>query len=123
MSANFRKMIFLAIACFLFNAFVPVTAHASGMLPETSVVIINEADGEASMNVKNTDANATLLYTSIQNLPEDKENLLVVTPPVARVEPDETQLFCKARSRSRRNASSALFSKASRSSQKMVASR
>jgi len=92
MSANFRKMIFLAIACFLFNAFVPVTTHASGMLPETSVVIINEADGEASMNVKNTDANATLLYTSIQNLPEDKENLLVVTPPVARVEPDETQL-------------------------------
>lgn len=92
MCANSRKLFFLAVACFLSNAFIPVTAHASGMLPETSVVIVNEADGEASMNVKNTDANATLLYTSIQNLPEDKENLLVVTPPVARVEPDETQL-------------------------------
>lgn len=92
MCANFRKLIVLAVACFLSNAFIPATAHASGMLPETSVVIVNEADGEASMNVKNTDANATLLYTSIQNLPEDKENLLVVTPPVARVEPDETQL-------------------------------
>jgi len=67
-------------------------AHASGMLPETSVVIVNEADGEASMNVKNTDATPTLLYTSLQNLPEDKETLLVVTPPVARVDPDETQL-------------------------------
>lgn len=67
-------------------------AHASGMLPETSVVIVNEADGEASMNVKNTDATPTLLYTSLQNLPEDRESLLVVTPPVARVDPDETQL-------------------------------
>lgn len=92
MCTNFRKLLFLAVACFLSNAVMPVAAYASGMLPETSVVIINEADGEASMNVKNTDANATLLYTSIQNLPEDKENLLIVTPPVARVEPDETQL-------------------------------
>ncbi|MFL9927537.1 fimbria/pilus chaperone family protein [Herbaspirillum lusitanum] len=70
----------------------PAPAGASGMLPETSVVIVNEADGESSINVKNTDATATLLYTSIQNLPEDKDNLLVVSPPVARVEPDETQL-------------------------------
>lgn len=77
----------LALAC----TALP-TARASGMLPETSVVIVNEADGEASMNVKNTDAAATLLYTSIQNLPEDKEPLLVVSPPVARVEPDQTQL-------------------------------
>ncbi len=44
------------------------------------------------MNVKNTDATPTLLYTSLQNLPEDRESLLVVTPPVARVDPDETQL-------------------------------
>ncbi|MFJ9449803.1 fimbria/pilus chaperone family protein [Herbaspirillum sp. NPDC101397] len=92
MCAIVKKLIFLVVAGFLSNAFFLSMAHASGMLPETSVVIINEADGEASMNVKNTDANATLLYTSIQNLPEDKENLLVVTPPVARVEPDETQL-------------------------------
>lgn len=68
------------------------SASASGMLPETSVVIINEADGEASMNVTNTDATTALLYTSVQNLPEDKESLLVVTPPVARVDAGETQL-------------------------------
>ena len=92
MCAIFKKLSFLAVAGLLSNAFFLSSVHASGMLPETSVVIINEADGEASMNVKNTDANATLLYTSIQNLPEDKENLLVVTPPVARVEPEETQL-------------------------------
>lgn len=70
----------------------PPAAWASGMLPETSVVIINEADGESTMNVKNTDPAATLLHTSIQHLPEDKEPLVVVSPPVARVEADQTQL-------------------------------
>lgn len=86
------KRVLLALITCLPCLIVAHVTYASGMLPETSVVIINEADGEASMNVKNTDASATLLYTSIQNLPEDKENLVVVTPPVTRVEPDETQL-------------------------------
>lgn len=79
---------FLALLALLTGA----PAQASGMLPETSVVIVNEDDGETSMNVKNTDPNPTLLYTSVQNLPEDKELLVVVSPPVARVEPDQTQL-------------------------------
>ena len=85
----------LLLACLALCGLQAATApavQASGMLPETSVVIVNEADGEASMNVKNTDPTATLLYTSIQNLPEDKEPLLVVSPPVARVEPEQTQL-------------------------------
>lgn len=86
-----QRLFQLTLAPLLFGA-ATLTASASGMLPETSVVIVNEADGEASMNVKNTDAAATLLYTSIQNLPEDKEALVVVSPPVARVEPDQTQL-------------------------------
>ncbi|WP_034291931.1 fimbria/pilus chaperone family protein [Herbaspirillum sp. RV1423] len=92
MRAKSGNPVSLVVSAFLSSLFLVNAAHGSGMLPETSVVIVNEADGEASMNVKNTDAAATLLYTSIQNLPEDKENLLVVTPPVARVEPDETQL-------------------------------
>ncbi|MBP0596592.1 fimbria/pilus periplasmic chaperone [Herbaspirillum sp. LeCh32-8] len=86
-----RRLLHAGLAALLLGA-VSLDAAASGMLPETSVVIVNEADGEASMNVKNTDAVATLLYTSLQNLPEDKEPLLVVSPPVARVEPDQTQL-------------------------------
>ncbi|CAB3743351.1 fimbria/pilus chaperone family protein [Achromobacter kerstersii] len=69
------------------------TAAAAGMQPETSVVILNEADGEASINVKNTDGLASLLYSTIEDIPEDKDTLVVVTPPVARVEPGETQLI------------------------------
>ncbi|MGV8889717.1 MAG: fimbria/pilus chaperone family protein [Pseudomonas sp.] len=67
-------------------------SQAAGMVPETSVVLINVADGEGTINVTNTDSQAALLYTSLQNLPEDQENLVVATPPVARVEAGEKQL-------------------------------
>ncbi|WP_372437185.1 fimbria/pilus chaperone family protein [Pseudomonas chlororaphis subsp. aureofaciens] len=69
-----------------------VPAQASGVLPESSVVIINEADGEATMNVKNTESIPLLLHTAIQNLPEDQELLVVAVPPVSRVEAQDSQL-------------------------------
>lgn len=67
-------------------------AMATGMQPETSVVILYEAEGEASINVKNTDSGTALLYSTIENIPEDTESLVVLTPPVTRVEAGETQL-------------------------------
>ncbi|MHC8375396.1 fimbria/pilus chaperone family protein [Pseudomonas sp. MDT1-16] len=67
-------------------------SQAAGMVPETSVVLINVADGEGTINVTNTDSQAALLYTSLENLPEDQESLVVATPPVARVEAGEKQL-------------------------------
>ncbi len=78
----------ILIAC-LFGA---GAAYAMGVVPETSVVIVDEADGEGAISVKNTDAVPTLLYTTIRHLPEDPAELLVVTPPVARVEPGASQL-------------------------------
>lgn len=66
--------------------------RADGMLPETSVVIVNEADGEASINVRNSDPKPSLLHVTLQDIPEDNEALLFVTPPVSRVEPGESQL-------------------------------
>lgn len=68
------------------------TSQAAGMVPEVSVVLINVSDGEGVINVTNTDSQAALLYTSLEDLPEDQENLIVVTPPVARVEAGEKQL-------------------------------
>ncbi|NWB43555.1 fimbria/pilus periplasmic chaperone [Pseudomonas sp. E6002] len=66
--------------------------YATGMQPETSVVILYEAEGETSINVKNTDGTPALLYSTIENIPEDTEPLVVLTPPVTRVEAGETQL-------------------------------
>nr|WP_123716484.1 fimbria/pilus chaperone family protein [Pseudomonas poae] len=67
-------------------------ATADGMLPETTVVMLYEAQGEATINIKNTDAMPALLHSVIENIPEDMEPLLIVTPPITRVEAGETQL-------------------------------
>lgn len=67
-------------------------AVADGMLPETSVVILYEEQGEATINIKNTDAAPALLHSVVENVPEDVEPLLIVTPPITRVEAGETQL-------------------------------
>lgn len=62
------------------------------MQPETTVVILYEENGEATINVKNTDSAPALLHSVIENLPEDPEPLLIVTPPITRVEAGDTQL-------------------------------
>lgn len=67
------------------------SAHATGVVPETSVVIVEQSDGEGAMNVQNTDDFSVLLITTLVNIDEDTENLLVVTPPAARIEPGKTQ--------------------------------
>lgn len=66
-------------------------AQATGVLPESSVVIVEEGDGEGAINLQNTDSFPVLLLTTLQNIEQDTENLLVVTPPAARVEPGKTQ--------------------------------
>jgi len=67
-------------------------AHADGMQPESSIIILEEVDGQAEMNVRNTDAVAALLHTTVHDIPEDPDTRVVVTPPVARVEPGHDQL-------------------------------
>jgi P pilus assembly chaperone PapD len=67
-------------------------AQADGMVPETSVVIIHEAEGEAAVSVTNTDSSLALLHVTLEDIPEDTEPLLVVTPPLSRVEASKSQL-------------------------------
>jgi P pilus assembly chaperone PapD len=76
----------------LFGMLPAVPAFADGMVPETSVVIVYEDKGEASVNVRNSDARPSLLHVTLQDIPEDAEPLLFVTPPVSRVEPGANQL-------------------------------
>nr|WP_314567654.1 fimbria/pilus chaperone family protein [uncultured Pseudomonas sp.] len=68
-------------------------ALADGMVPDTSVVIVNEADGEASVSVTNTDGKLALLHVTLEDIPEDAAKLLFVTPPLARVEASKSQLI------------------------------
>lgn len=57
------------------------------------MVLLNEVDGSTSMLLKNTDEQPLLLYSKIENLPEDgeKKPFVILTPPVARVESGEQQ--------------------------------
>jgi P pilus assembly chaperone PapD len=71
----------------------PAVVLADGMVPDTSVVIVNEADGEAAVSVTNTDTKLALLHVTLEDIPEDKEPLLFVTPPLTRVEPSKSQLI------------------------------
>ncbi|UUW17349.1 fimbria/pilus chaperone family protein [Serratia ureilytica] len=76
-----------AVALCLSSAY----SHATGMVPETSVVIVEQEDGEGAINIKNTDAFPVLLLTTLENTKDDSETLLTVTPPATRVEPGKTQ--------------------------------
>ncbi|MBV4485935.1 fimbria/pilus periplasmic chaperone [Pseudomonas sp. SWRI153] len=72
-------------------SFTCVSSHAAGMVPETPVVVVDQASGEATVNVRNTDARPALLYSTIEHIREDTAPLLLLSPPVARVEPGKSQ--------------------------------
>ncbi|HBM3093109.1 TPA: fimbria/pilus periplasmic chaperone [Klebsiella oxytoca] len=65
--------------------------HAAGMVPETSLLVIDEATHSGTINIKNTDTYPSLLYTNIVDLPDDKGMKLIITQPVVRLEPGQTQ--------------------------------
>lgn len=64
---------------------------AAGMVPDTSLLLIKENERGASMDVKNTDDSAQLLYTRIVDLPDDPKPGVIVTQPVVRVNAGKTQ--------------------------------
>ncbi|EAM3338968.1 fimbria/pilus outer membrane usher protein [Salmonella enterica] len=66
-------------------------ANAAGMVPETTLLVIEESTHSGVMNVKNTDSNPALLYTTVVDLPDDNGVKLDVTQPVVRVEAGQKQ--------------------------------
>lgn len=70
---------------------LPSLSYATGMLPDSSVVIIEEDEQEGALNIKNTDDYPVLLLTTLHNIPDDQQSLITVTPPAARVEAGKTQ--------------------------------
>lgn len=73
-------------------SFLAATASAAGMKPDTTIVFVDVADKEGTINVTNTDNGPLLLLTSLSSIPEDKESLLVVDPPISRLEAGQKQL-------------------------------
>ncbi|MGL4859006.1 MAG: fimbria/pilus chaperone family protein [Enterobacteriaceae bacterium] len=74
------------------SLFLPQVVSATGMQPETSLLLIREAEQGGSMKVQNTDTVPSLLYTQIVDLEDEQSGIqLLVTQPVVRVEPGQTQ--------------------------------
>ncbi|MGH0047224.1 fimbria/pilus chaperone family protein [Enterobacter cloacae] len=71
--------------------FSSLQTFAAGMVPDTSLLLINEDERGASMDVKNSDDTAQLLYTRIVDLPDDPTPGVIVTQPVVRVNAGKTQ--------------------------------
>lgn len=90
---NFVRYASLYLAAVALTLWGPPLVLADGMVPDTSVVIVNEADGEASVSVTNTDSKLALLHVTLEDIPEDTAPLLFVTPPLTRVEPSKSQLI------------------------------
>ncbi|MHA0273278.1 fimbria/pilus chaperone family protein [Enterobacter ludwigii] len=85
----FKHVLSLTAAASLF--LIASHSHAAGMVPETSLLLIDEAVNGGSINIKNTDTRPALLYTTVVDLPDDKGTRLLVTQPVVRVEGGQTQ--------------------------------
>lgn len=78
------------LVCALFLT-LPATVYAAGMVPETTLLMIDEANHGGVMSVKNTDSIPTLLYTSINDIEGENGVKLNVTQPVVRLEPGQEQ--------------------------------
>ncbi|HDS4947737.1 fimbrial protein [Klebsiella aerogenes] len=69
----------------------PLFCQASGILPSSSVVVVEEETGEATMTVRNTDSKPLLLVTTLKEVDGDRGNILQVSPPAVRVEGGKNQ--------------------------------
>lgn len=85
----FWKVLFILS---LFLICVPQVSMATGMQPDSSLLLIQEKESGGSMNVTNTDNIPSLLYTQVINVDgEDDTIKLLPTQPVVRVEGGKTQ--------------------------------
>jgi len=67
------------------------SALAAGMKPEVPVLFLDDQHREATITVLNTDNSPALLHSSLQTIPEDPENKLIVTPQLVKVDGGKKQ--------------------------------
>ena len=61
------------------------------MKPEVPALFIDDQNREVTITVTNTDNNTALLHSSVQTISEDRENRLIITPQLVRVEAGKKQ--------------------------------
>jgi len=88
---NFNRYIFIKIF-FLSVCIISTQSNATGVLPDTTLLVISEEDGTAKMGVQNTENEPLLLITTIVDIPEDKGVTVLAFPAVTRIEANGRQI-------------------------------
>lgn len=70
----------------------PLFANATGVLPDTTVLQIDQKTNTAQMGVLNTDDEPLLLLTTFVDIPGEKSAAIYALPAVTRVEPHTRQI-------------------------------
>lgn len=84
-----KKKFALLLLYFIFS----LQSFASGVLPETTVVIVKEESGLGKIKVQNTDDKPILLYSHVIDLKDDPNPKIHVSQPVTRLEPGQKQMI------------------------------
>lgn len=71
---------------------IPLISRANHLKLHTSAVIIEANIGENSFPVKNESSLPIIMLTTLESIPEDPEKIVIITPPISRIEPYETQV-------------------------------
>jgi P pilus assembly chaperone PapD len=92
MEESHHAMLRSLAACVCLCIALAGSARATGVVPATTAILMDERSGEAEINVTNTDPGPVLLITSMVRNPDEEQSLVEVSPQVTPVGPGETQL-------------------------------
>lgn len=71
---------------------VSISVYALGMQPETTVLVLNQDEGEASISVKNTNDVPSLLQTKVIDVDGAKGTVVLASPAIVKVDSGEEQV-------------------------------
>jgi len=91
MSINIKKYYIISILL-IFIGIYSEQSNATGVIPDTTVLIISEESDISQIGVKNTENEPLLLITTILDIPENKGITVLALPAVTRIEANGRQI-------------------------------
>ncbi|MDY7577735.1 fimbria/pilus chaperone family protein [Herbaspirillum sp. RTI4] len=67
-------------------------AARANLVLQSPTVMVEQSEGEGTMLVQNKADSPMLMHVDVVNVPEDQEDLILVAPPITRLDSGDTQL-------------------------------
>ncbi|MCA0325997.1 MAG: fimbria/pilus periplasmic chaperone [Proteobacteria bacterium] len=74
------------------TAFFSTAVQATGVQPDTTIVLLSAGEGQTQMAVKNTETLPLLMNVAVQDLPGSESLTVLPLPQVSRLEPNGRQV-------------------------------